>query len=195
MMNNCRLFALMVAALVSGCSTTSSTGYHRQCGESSDGSRGRKIVTRAVELKGIPDEKTYYLAAKQGSYAILLKPEDLLRYLEHYLDPAKLRDQVKSDLPLKDFTDLNKYMLTNMIEDGRSQQGWGRFYVVAEMLENGDATVIDLINDRNRHGLIRKITVANVISSGGESREFCINDDDNFNTGWPIYYVTDVIND
>lgn len=194
-MNTYRLLVLMITSAAFGCTATPSTGYYRQCGTNKNNPQGTKIIFSSVRMQSLPIEKTFYVADKEGGYMILLRPNDLLRYLEHYQDSIQLLEQIKSELPLQDFTDLNKFRLTSMLHLSENSISWAQMLSIAEMLENGDATIVDVENDRGRHGLIRKLTVAHIENQYGKWREFCINDDDHLNNGWPIYRVADEIVD
>jgi hypothetical protein len=190
---NYRLFPFVTFTLLIGCTAVSNTGYYRQCGESKNNPQGTKITTHSVVMQSVPTEKTFYIATEKGGYLILLKSADLLRYIAHYQDSQGLAEQINSVLPLRDFIDLNRFRLTGMIDRSENSLSWAQIFSIAEMLENGDAAIIDIDNDRGRHGLIRKLSVASIENQYGKWREFCINDDDNFNTGWPIYKVSDKI--
>ena len=153
-----------------------------------------KIKITTVQLLPRSDHSMFYLPTSTNGnsslpqYIIFMTPDKLLTRLEKQIqewnvyDDKILLEKLKYDLPLSTDIDLLKYSFNNSNLLSRPE------FIAAAMLENGEASVINLFQSDD-YKEVKTIDVAHVDSTGGESRDFCEH------SGSSFFYVVDTIND
>jgi hypothetical protein len=172
------LFQIVVLA---GCA--SNHGNPPVCGGQRDSTTTRK--ESSVQLK--PRMSAPMLYWISDHYAVLMSPDSVISLLQSWsaddlysLHTPTLLDWIKEDIPLRDDTDMNKYVIRSTGLEKLPR------YIAAALLETGDASVIDLWQVDNDKDLT-EMQLLELESRGGQWRYFCEK------SGEEILRVTDMI--
>jgi hypothetical protein len=143
------------------------SSFGRNCG---DGIYRNRQVAETIAVRPRPQTPAFYF--RVGHFVVLLTPESVERTLdakvrkfEEKFDAALLA-AIRQDLPLQRETDLFKYTLDESRYLGRIE------FVVADLLEKGDVTVIDSWELTEKGDTLREVTMVRVEGSV-IAREFC----------------------
>lgn len=190
------LIALQIIILAcSACTITKQAQNPSLCGNPwKEFTQKRKINITTIQLLPHPEYPAFYLSTGTSrnsnfpQYIIFMTADKLVAQLEKQIqewgvnDDKILLEKLKRDLPLSTDIDLLKYSFSNSNLLARPE------FIAATMMENGEASVINLFQSDNYKD-VKTIDIAHVESRGGESRDFCEH------SGSSFFYVVDVIND
>jgi hypothetical protein len=172
---------LFSVGLLAGCATN--RGNPPVCGGQQN--LGATRTETSVKLKARGSAPMLYWVSDH--YVVLMSPDSVVSLLQSWVaeelysrHTPTLLDWIKADLPLADDTDLNKYSIRSTKIENLPR------YMAAALLQNGDASVIDLWQLDSEKNL-SEIQLLRLQSSGGEWRYFCET------TGQEILWVNDMI--
>lgn len=167
---------IVVVIFISGCVNTIDL---TSCKASSYSHKGKRNALN-IDLSKIPSYSMFYVI--KNYYVVLLKPDSVVNYLKNVGNignGAELLALIEKDLPIKENTDLFKYGVINTSFTSDID------FLVAEILQNGDASLIDLVSVGDAS--IQESATMFEVESGGKIRSFC------GKYGRPIFYVVDEI--
>ena len=134
--------------------------------------RGKDWSSRTIELqKKLPEKFFYY---RTDHYAIIVEPETLVRRLEEQaarggsLSDGRLLQDIRGNTLEDQSKDLFEFVLKDPLYFMRIE------LLLADVLQNGEASVVDAFELPGDHGRFLSATVLTKIQKPSyEGREFC----------------------